>query len=80
MLRPNVFLCLATLLALEAILTSLQAQYVGTVDRTFRFAEFVATLWLLTPFWGRRDLLLVRAHLKSSGSSSARSCSAFRRA
>jgi len=66
-LRPNVFLCLATLLALEAILTSLQAQYVGTLYRTFRFAEFVTTLWLLTPFWGRRDLLLVRAHLRVLG-------------
>ena len=62
MLRPNLFLCLATLLALEAVLTSLQPQYVGTVYRTFRFAEFVAVLWLLTPWWGRRDLLLVRAH------------------
>jgi hypothetical protein len=25
--------------------------------------EFVAALWLLTPWWGRRDLLLVRCHL-----------------
>jgi hypothetical protein len=26
--------------------------------------EFVIVLWLLSPWWGRRDLLLVRVHLK----------------
>jgi hypothetical protein len=63
--RPNVFLCLVTLLALEAVITSLQPQHLGTVYRTFRLAEFVAVLWLLSPWWGRRDLLLVRCHLAS---------------
>ena len=63
--RPNVFLCLLVLLAAEAIVTSLQPQYFSTVYRTFRFAELVAALWLLTPWWGRRDLLLVRCHLVS---------------
>ena len=63
--RPNVFLCLVTLLVVEAVITSLQPQHLGTVYRTFRLAEFVATLWLLSPWWGRRDLLLVRCHLVS---------------
>ena len=63
--RPNVFLCLVSLLVVEAIVTALQPQYFGTVYRTFRLAEFVAVLWLLTPWWGRRDLLLVRCHLAS---------------
>jgi hypothetical protein len=63
--RPNVFLCLVSVLVIEAVLTSLQPQHFGTVYRTFRLAEFVATLWLLTPWWGRRDLLLVRCHLVS---------------
>jgi hypothetical protein len=63
--RPNVFLCLLSLLVVEAILTALQPKYFGTVYRTFRFAEFVIALWLLTPWWGRRDLLLVRCHLKA---------------
>ena len=63
--RPNVFLCLVSLLVIEAVLTSLQPQYFGTVYRTFRLAEFVAVLWLLTPWWGRRDLLLVRCHLRA---------------
>ena len=64
-LRPNIFLCLMSLLVVEAILTSLRPQYIGTVYRTFRLAEFVIVLWLLTPWWGRRDLLLIRCHLRA---------------
>lgn len=63
--RPNVFLCLVSLLAVEAVVTTLQPQHFGTVYRFFRLVEFVAVLWLLTPWWGRRDLLLVRAYLVS---------------
>ena len=63
--RPNVFLCLTSLLVIEAVVTTLQPQHLGTVYRFFRLAEFVAVLWLLTPWWGRRDLLLVRCHLIS---------------
>ena len=63
--RPNVFLSLVSLLVLEAVVTTLQPQHFGTVYRFFRLVEFVAVLWLLTPWWGRRDLLLVRAHLVS---------------
>jgi hypothetical protein len=63
--RPNVFLCFIWLLVLGAFLTSLQPQHLGTVYRTFRLAEFAVALWLLTPWWGRRDLLLVRSHLIS---------------
>ena len=66
-IRPNVFLCLVTLLPIEASLTALQPQYLGTIYRTFRLIEFVAALWLLTPWWGRRDMLLVRCHLKALG-------------
>ena len=64
-IRPNLFLCLVLLLGTEAIVTALQPQAFGTVYRTFRMVEFVAALWLLTPWWGRRDLLLVRCHLKA---------------
>jgi hypothetical protein len=67
MLRPNVFLCLVTLIVLGAFLTAMQPQHFGTVFRTFRLAGFVAALWLMTPWWGRRDLLLVRAHLYMLG-------------
>jgi hypothetical protein len=61
--RPNVFLCLVSLLVIDTILTALAPQTFGTVYRTFRMAGFVAALWLLTPWWGRRDLLLVRSYL-----------------
>jgi O-antigen/teichoic acid export membrane protein len=62
-LRPNVFLSLMTLLAIEAFVPILQPTHFGTIYRVFRFAEFIVALWLLTPWWGRRDLLLVRVHL-----------------
>lgn len=62
-LRPNVFLTVTTLLVIEAAVTSLTAQHLGTIYRGVRLAEFIFVLWLLTPWWGRRDLLLVRCHL-----------------
>jgi hypothetical protein len=65
-LRPSVFLCLVSLLAIEAIVTCLNAQYLRSAAyRTFRLDEFVATLWLLSPYFGRRDMLIVRCHLKA---------------
>jgi hypothetical protein len=63
LVRPNVFMCLLSLLIIESFLLILEPQHIGTIYRTFRFAGFVTTLWLLTPWWGRRDLLLVRSHL-----------------
>jgi energy-coupling factor transporter transmembrane protein EcfT len=62
-IRPNVFLGLVSLLALGGIITDLQPEHLGVLFRTFRLAEFVVALWLLTPWWGRRDLLLVRCHI-----------------
>lgn len=62
--RPNVFLCLVSLLVADTLITCVLAQHFGTVYRTFRFAEFVAALWLLTPWYGRRDMLLLRYHLR----------------
>jgi hypothetical protein len=61
--RPNAYLSLLSLLLFAAIITSFQPQHLGTVYRTFRLSEFIAALWLLTPWWGRRDLLLLRCHL-----------------
>ena len=63
-LRPNVFLCLVGLLVADAVITCMAAPHPGAMFRTFRFAEFVAALWLLTPWWGRRDMLLFRCHFK----------------
>lgn len=63
-IRPNTFLSLMTLLVIDAVLAGLQAEHLlGTSYRTARLGLFVATLWLLTPWWGRRDLLLLRCHL-----------------
>jgi hypothetical protein len=55
---------LISLLIGDAVATSLLAGHLGTVYRTVRLAEFVAALWLLTPWWGRRDMLLLRCHLR----------------
>ena len=64
--RPSVFMCLVTLLAIEGGLTELYAQFpFGTGIRVARFLGFAAVMWLLTPFWGRRDMLLLRCHVKT---------------
>jgi O-Antigen ligase len=64
LLRPNVFLFLVSLLLVDALITVIQPPFHrGTLYRTVRLTEFIAALWLLTPWWGRRDLLLVRYHL-----------------
>jgi len=63
-LRPNVFLGLMSLLVLDTAMTTAEAGHIGTVYRTFRLAEFVFALWLLTPWWGRSDMLLLRCHLR----------------
>jgi hypothetical protein len=61
--RPNLFMTLLTALALSSLAISLHNQFVvGSVYRGVRLLAFVACLWLLTPWWGRRDLVLLRAH------------------
>lgn len=66
LIRPSVFLSLLTLLLIEAVVAGVNptdGHFLGTVYRTGRLGCFLATLWLLSPWWGRRDLLLVRCHL-----------------
>jgi hypothetical protein len=63
LIRPNVFLCLLSLLVIGALISGLGhpgGHLTGTMYRTIRFAGFVATLWLLTPWWGRRDMMLLK--------------------
>jgi hypothetical protein len=62
--RPNVLLCIEGLLLLDTLLTAIQVHQFGTMYRTFRLAEYVVALWLLTPWWGRRDMMLLRCHLR----------------
>lgn len=63
-LRPNIFLCLVCLLIPDTVVTCMADPHLGTVFRTVRLAEFLTALWLLTPWWGRHDMLLLRWHLR----------------
>jgi hypothetical protein len=63
-LRPNLFLFLMSLLAVDTVITAVEVHHIGTMYRTFRLVEFISALWLLTPWWGRRDMLLFRSHLR----------------
>ncbi len=67
LVRPNVFLLLLSLIVVESFMLILEPQHIGTIYRSFRFAGFVTTLWLFTPWWRRRDLLMVRLHLQALG-------------
>lgn len=61
--RPNLFMMLLTALAVSSLVISLHNEFfVGSVYRGLRLLAFVGCLWLLTPWWGRRDLVLLRAH------------------
>jgi O-antigen ligase len=63
-IRPSLFLFLVSALAAETILTAVQIHHIGTAYRTFRLVEFATALWLLTPWFGRPDMLLLRIHLR----------------
>jgi hypothetical protein len=63
-IRPNVFLCLVSLLVVDTVITAVELHHLGTMFRTTRLTEYVAALWLLTPWWGRPDMLLLRCHLR----------------
>jgi hypothetical protein len=63
LLRPNLFLVLLTVLGVVAVAVSIHSDFaVGSVYRSLRLLGFLAVLWLLTPWWGRRDMLLLRLH------------------
>ncbi|MFI7067715.1 hypothetical protein ACIBL3_42435 [Kribbella sp. NPDC050124] len=63
-LRPSVYIFLLITLASEALLASIRAEFLfGALFRAGRLFTFALVLWLLTPWWTRRDLLLVRTHL-----------------
>jgi hypothetical protein len=63
-IRPNIFLSLVCLLILDTFFTAIEVHHLGTEFRTFRFAEYIAALWLTTPWWGRSDMLILRIHLR----------------
>jgi hypothetical protein len=61
--RPNAFMLILTLAAVIAMMVSIHSHFmVGSTFRAVRYFGFVVVLWLLTPWWGRRDMLLLRCH------------------
>ncbi len=63
-IRPSVFLVLLTLLAVVALAVSIHNEFLlGSTFRACRLLGFTAVLWLLTPWWGRSDLVLLRSHI-----------------
>jgi O-antigen/teichoic acid export membrane protein len=63
-LKPNSYLVIFTVLAVYSLIISFATLHPGSAYRGVRLMGFVATLWLLTPWFARRDLLLVRSHLR----------------
>jgi len=64
--RPNGFLLIFSVLSVLTLVVSVHGYFgVGSIVRAARFAGFIFVLWLLTPWWGRRDLLLVRFHRRA---------------
>jgi hypothetical protein len=68
LIRPSVFLSLLTLLFIEALIAGINpnGHILGTSYRTIRLGEFVATLWLLSPY-ADRGLLFVKCQLRAIG-------------
>lgn len=66
--RPNLFLVIMTLLCATTVMMSIRGYFgLGSVLRAGRFVGMVAVLWLLTPWWSRRDLLFLRFHRRALG-------------
>lgn len=64
--RPNWFLVLMSVLCITTLMMSLEMYFgLGSVLRAGRLVGFVAVLWLLTPWFGRHDLLLLRFHRRA---------------
>ncbi|MGN6576024.1 MAG: O-antigen ligase family protein [Nocardioides sp.] len=63
LLRRNLFLVLLTGLAVLALMVSIHNHFAfGSTYRAVRLLLFIAVLWLLSPWWGRQDMLLLRVH------------------
>lgn len=62
-IRPNVYLTIFTALGVTSLMSSVRFISVGTDYRAVRILLFIGVMWLLTPWWGRRDLLLMKAQV-----------------
>jgi hypothetical protein len=66
LVRPSLFLLIMSLLAVTSAMMSVRGYFgLGSILRAARLADIVAVLWLLTPWWGRRDLLFLRYHRRA---------------
>jgi hypothetical protein len=64
-IRPNALLSLLSVMAVVALALSVREFFgLGSVIRAFRLLGFLSVLWLLSPWWGRRDMLLLKSHIK----------------
>lgn len=62
-LRPNVYVAVFTVVAVLALAVSIHNQFVvGSTFRAVRFLGFLAVMWLISPWFGRRDMALLRCH------------------
>jgi hypothetical protein len=65
-LRPGLYMTLYTALLVVTLIPVLRMTTpLGSYMRVFRFTLFLSVLWLLSPFFGRRDLLMLRVHYRS---------------
>jgi O-antigen ligase len=63
LVRPNAYVVLFSVMCVVALMVSLHNQFMlGSTFRAVRFTGFVLVMWLLSPFWARRDLALLRCH------------------
>ena len=61
LVRPNIYLILITAMCLCAAIMSFRGYFgLGSMIRWSRFALFVGALWLTTPWWGRRDFMILQ--------------------
>ncbi|HEY7596044.1 MAG TPA: O-antigen ligase domain-containing protein [Actinophytocola sp.] len=66
-IRPSAYLLLLTLLLVASLPGSATLESgLGSIVRCLRFALFISTLWLLTPWWNNA-LSLVRTHIRLVG-------------
>ena len=64
--RPTLFLTLLAILGVMALLVSPHNDFpFGSTFRAVRFLVFITVLWVLTPWWGRRDMVLLRCHRRA---------------
>jgi hypothetical protein len=62
-LRPSLVLLLLSVMAVAALMVSIHNEFaLSSTFRACRLTGFVLVLWLLTPWFGRRDMLLLRCH------------------